>query len=301
ATGSDEIIVITSSVVGFVLLVGILLGIAYKYKSKGKLNNQQTVQTTEQLPPSVFLYSPETNGKECSENRTLFNVSNNKTDQVKLTQEKDNLLEEHHKKSEKKKTSLESKQGDNQTYNRDHDKKKRKKHKKNKHKTDTKKEKHNKHEKKLKDNNETEQQNNKGHSDNNYVKDRSTKQANQLHESTTCETDINSRTNCVLEPKSTTDITEEPYKSDGIIGPLLPPEEIERSYKNKSVKRPYSAMPPQNMDIPDEMLLDNYTKSKSTLVTTDINVRPAGLTLQFNNLMTKSDVMAESDVMPKNP
>lgn len=60
-------------------------------------------------------------------------------------------------------------------------------------------------------------------------------------------------------------------------------------------------MPPQNMDIPDEMLLDNYTKSKSTLDTTDINVRPAGLTVQFNNLMTKSDVMAESDVMPKNP
>lgn len=229
------------------------------------------------------------------------------------------MLKENHKKSEKKKTSLkneESKQGDNQTFNRDHGKNKRKKLKvdnSSEHSSsqiDMNKKQKSPHingrsantrsvSKETQETlpvHETEQQNNKGHSDNNYVKDRSTKQANQLHK-----TDINFRTNFELEPKSTTGITDEPYKSDGRIGPLLPPEEIERSYKNKSVKRPYSAMPPQNMDIPDEMLLDNYTKSKSTLDTTDINVRPAGLTLQFNNLMTKSDVMAESDVMPKNP
>ncbi|CAG2208667.1 unnamed protein product [Mytilus edulis] len=117
---------------------------------------------------------------------------------------------------------------------------------------------------------ETEQQNNKGHSDNNYVKDRSTKQANQLHK-----TDINLRNNFGLEPKSTTGITDEPYKSDGRIGPLLPPEEIERSYKNKSVKDHIAQCLHRIWIYQMKCYLDNYTKSKSTLDTTDINVRPA--------------------------
>lgn len=75
-----------------------------RYKSKGKLSNQHTVQTTEQLPPSIFHHSQEAYGKECLENRTQSNVSNNKTDQAKLTQEIGNLslLKENHKKSEKK-------------------------------------------------------------------------------------------------------------------------------------------------------------------------------------------------------
>ncbi|XP_063417007.1 uncharacterized protein LOC134699325 [Mytilus trossulus] len=152
--GSDEIIAMISSVVGFVFLVGILLSIAYKYKSKNQLRNEQTIQATEQPPPSIWLHSPAVNDQECLENRTQFNVSNNKIDQAKLTQE--GALLEEHQQYEKKKPSLEneSKQGDNQIFLTDHDKKKRKKHKKQK--SDTKKEKLKKRGKKLKDKNSSE-------------------------------------------------------------------------------------------------------------------------------------------------
>ncbi|CAC5425266.1 unnamed protein product [Mytilus coruscus] len=318
--GSDEVIVIISSVVGFVLLLGILVGIAYKHKSKRKLRNQHTRQATEQLPSSIFLHTPEVNGKECLENRIKINVSNNRTDQTQLTQDIGNLLEKRHKKSKKKTNCLEneeSKQGDNQTLITNHDKKKRKKHKK-----------------KLKDNNssenssckinmdesqqsqhikgrsaiadtssvnketqetfpvyDSEQQNNKRHSDINDVMNRSHKPAKQIHESTTCETDRFSRGDVVMEPKSTTGKTDEPYESDGRVESLLPPIETDRSYENKSVKidvRPRSAMPSQNGHIPEEMLKVKFTKSKSTLETTSINGRPDGITLQVNNLMPKN-------------
>lgn len=144
---------------------------------------------------------------------------------------------------------------------------------------------------------DTEQLNNKRHSDVDDVKDKSHKPANTLHKYATCETNKHFRTDFVMEPKSTTGKTDEPYKSDGRIGSLLPPELTEKSDENNSVKRPYSAMPAQNRHKQEEMLKVNYTKSKSTLETTQINVRPACITLQINNLMTDSDVMAECDAM----
>ncbi|CAC5425260.1 unnamed protein product [Mytilus coruscus] len=137
----------------------------------------------------------------------------------------------------------------------------------------------------------TEQLNNKGHSDVNDVKDRSTKPGKNLHESITCQTDGLLRSEFVMKPKSTTGKTDQLYVSNDKKGSLLPPDETERSYENKSVKRPFSAMPAQNRHIPEGMSIGNFTKSKSKLATTYINERPDGLILKVNNFMSKSDVM----------